>query len=235
MAMSLAILQTQLPVVKKDQKAVVPTKAGGSYSYNYAGLPAVSEVLPLLGRLGLSFSCKPMWTADSGFVMRYTLRHVGGEVDTGDWPLPDPMNNPSTAIGSALTYARRYCLGAVTGLVTDEDDDARGAQDARAGHRPSESDLDGVSLETKTDAEWLVDAQEAVLNNDEPTLLAIGRQVSAAGQWQGELKDQLLALRAKLLENQQKQETPPAQPDGAPDPHTPPEEGGEHEPTEAQS
>jgi hypothetical protein len=237
LADALAQLQTELPAVKKDQTARVPTKSGGEYSYTYAGLPALSEaVLPLMGRLGLSFSAKPTWTEESGFVLRYMLRHSpSNQFDTGDWPLPDPRDNTNQAIGSAITYGRRYILSALTGVAADEDDDAQVARDSDAYPSRSRQRREPEPPETKTDAEWLVDAQEAVLNNDESALLAIGRQVSAAGQWQGELKDQLLALRAKLLENQQKQETPPAQPDGVPGPHTPPEEGDKHEPTEAQS
>lgn len=38
-----------------------------------------------------------------------------------------PVKNDPQAIGSAITYARRYALGAILGLNIDEDDDGNGA------------------------------------------------------------------------------------------------------------
>ena len=75
---------------------------------------------------------------------------------------------------------------------------------------------DHAQPQGKTDAEWLADAQFMVDQGDEPSLLELGRQVNAAGQWKGELKNQLLAMRQKLQEAQQakqaeQEESPPAE------------------------
>lgn len=55
------------------------------------------------------------------------LVHESGEWMQGELPMPikDP-NNPQ-AVGSAITYARRYSLSAILGIVTEEDDDGNNA------------------------------------------------------------------------------------------------------------
>lgn len=120
LAAALAAFQADLPRVGKDSSANT-----GSYSYKYADLGALAPaVLPALGRQGLSFSCKPT-LLDGQFVLVYTLRHESGEQDQGVYPLPS-SGNPQ-AIGSAITYGKRYCLCAVTGVAPDEDDDGAAA------------------------------------------------------------------------------------------------------------
>lgn len=126
---ALAELQTQLPRISKDLTAKVQTKTGGNYTYTYADLALISrEVLPLLGKLGLSFVSRPT-TVNGKFVLVYELRHVSGEMLDGEYPLPD--RGTPQEIGGAITYARRYCLCAVTGVAPDDDDhDAIAAEKA---------------------------------------------------------------------------------------------------------
>jgi hypothetical protein len=133
LAAALAELQTKLPHVTKGEKA-----NAGSYEYSYAGLGRVSkDLLPVMGALGLSFSCKPTINADGKFVLAYKLRHAGGEEDAGEWPLP---SGSPQQIGSALTYGRRYTLLAITGLAPDgDDDDGKAAADTRVGSYEPES------------------------------------------------------------------------------------------------
>lgn len=114
---ALADLQTQLPHIAKNN-----TANAGTYKYNYADLAEISrQLLPLMGKLGLSFTAKPTLNAQGKFVLAYKLRHVSGEFDDGEWPLPE-RGSPQE-MGSAVTYARRYCLCAVTGLAPDNDDE----------------------------------------------------------------------------------------------------------------
>ena len=144
---AVASIQAELPKVAKDNKAEVPTKAGGKYSYTYADLADVSAIiLPMLGKVGLAWITKPMLADDGSMVLHYKLRHVSGEVEEGDYPLPDPRRSTPQEVGSAITYARRYCLCSVTGVApADDDDDAaaastvKPAQD-RAEGRPARRD-----------------------------------------------------------------------------------------------
>jgi len=124
LAEALAKLQAALPDVGKGQ-----TANAGTYSYSYADLADCSTaIMPKLAQHGLSFSAKPTLTDDGRFVLRYVLRHTSGEDDGGDYPLPDPTKASAQQVGSAITYARRYTLCAVTGLAPHgEDDDGKAA------------------------------------------------------------------------------------------------------------
>jgi ERF superfamily len=143
LAAALAAFQAEVPSIKKGNTATVPTKAGGQYTYEYADLADVTEqVLPLLGKHGLSFSSKPtlvMLTPDTeAFRLAYVLRHAGsGEVDEGMYPLPDPRHETPQNLGAALTYARRYVLCAVTGVAPGGDD--TDAHQSEAQSRPASS------------------------------------------------------------------------------------------------
>jgi hypothetical protein len=130
LAAALAAIQADLPEVRKTETAKVPTKTGGSYSYSYADLAAVSRViLPRLGKVGLSWTTKPTLVGDR-FVLVYKLLHTSGEYEEGTYPLPD--RGTPQEVGSAITYARRYALCSVTGVAPDDDDDAA---EATGGHK----------------------------------------------------------------------------------------------------
>jgi ERF superfamily len=121
---ALAKLQTELPVIAKDSKAKTP-----QYTIDYADLTALSQALmPLLGKNGLAFTSFPTLTPEGKFVLAYSLTHAGGGKLDGQYPLTS--GNPQ-AQGSAITYARRYCLCAVTGASAGgEDDDGIAAENA---------------------------------------------------------------------------------------------------------
>lgn len=127
LAAALAELQSQLPRVKATETAKVQTKDGGpGYSYRYADLAGINAaIMPLLGKLGMAFMARPTLTADNRFVLAYELMHSSGESRTGEYPLP--TQGTPQAIGSAITYARRYTLCAVTGLAAETDDDGHAA------------------------------------------------------------------------------------------------------------
>jgi hypothetical protein len=126
---ALVELQSQLPRISKDLTAKVQTKTGGNYTYTYADLALISrEVLPLLAKCGLAFTSRPTMR-DGRFVLVYELRHSSGEQIEGEYPLLD--RGTPQEVGGAITYARRYCLCAVTGVAPDDDDnDAIAAEKA---------------------------------------------------------------------------------------------------------
>lgn len=128
LAAALVELQSQLPRIQKSETADT-----GKYSYKYAGLAQVTEeILPLLVKLGMSWVCRPSLTERGEFVLAYELRHVGGESITGAWPL---TKGTPQDIGGQITYARRYCLLAVTGVATADDDDDAAKATAAASKR----------------------------------------------------------------------------------------------------
>ena len=146
LAEALAQLQGQLPgVAKKHKASVTSQRTGKTHSYDYADLPDVSDaLLPVMAVLGLSFTAFP--TMHEGqFVLRYTLRHMSGESETGLYPLPG-SGSPQD-IGSAISYARRYALTGATGLAPGGDDDGKAATDAHHARKPR------TAPDTQLDAE----------------------------------------------------------------------------------
>jgi len=140
LAAALAKLQMHLPQIKKDLTGKVEgtTKEGKffSYTYSYADLSGISEALmPLLGELGLSFISKPTINSEGKFVLAYALMHESGEREPGEYPL---TGSTPQQIGSAITYGRRYCLCAVTGVAPEDDDDGARAAGAQAEEGASE-------------------------------------------------------------------------------------------------
>ena len=124
-AAALAAVQANMPTVHKGNRATVPTKAGGSYSYTYADLSDVTAAaLPLLSANGLAWSCTPR-SSERGWELVGVLLHTSGERLEGVLPL---SGNTPQEWGSSITYMRRYLLGSMTGLVTDDDDDGNTAQ-----------------------------------------------------------------------------------------------------------
>jgi hypothetical protein len=126
-AKALAAFQADMPVVAKNKTAKVPTKAGGSYSYTYADLADITEAaMPLLTKHGLSFACLP-GVDEHGPKLTGTLLHTSGETLAGSLPI---RGATPQEVGSSLTYMRRYLLGCITGLVTDDDEDGQLAENA---------------------------------------------------------------------------------------------------------
>ena len=119
-AQALVAFQSAMPTVAKGKTANVRSDKG-SYSYTYAGLAEVSHAaLPILTEHGLAFSCVPE-VIEGRPVLTGILLHVSGESLRGSLPLATGGTPQQT--GSAITYARRYLFGCMTGLITEDDDD----------------------------------------------------------------------------------------------------------------
>ena len=119
LASALAAFQAEVPVIPKNKTATVPMKSGGRYTYTYASLADVMTVAgPLLGKHGLAFTAIPDRLDDGGLVLVGRIMHTSGETIEGSLPL---RGGTPQELGSSLTYMRRYLLGCLTGVVTDDD------------------------------------------------------------------------------------------------------------------
>jgi hypothetical protein len=100
----------------------------GSRKYNYLTLDKLHRaVIPRLGALGLVWLTFPTSTGEGKPALAYSLRHVESDEEIGDTMPLLLSDETSQGLGSAITYARRYCLAAVLGLTPDEDDDGAAA------------------------------------------------------------------------------------------------------------
>ncbi len=121
MSIHKALLKVQagLPELQKT--------ATNHFKSRYVPLDTVVEkVLAVLNRNGITLVQLPA-TDQAGPVLTTVLTHAeSGETISTSMPLmmakPDPQGQ-----GSAITYARRYSLMAMLGLVADEDDDGHKA------------------------------------------------------------------------------------------------------------
>lgn len=149
LAAALALVQAKLPKVGKSRTANV-----GSYSYSYADLAQISQaILPLLGAAGLAWITRPTLTHDGRLVLAYALVHGrSGEREEGTYPLP--QNGSPQELGSAITFGRRYCLTAVTGVAAEQDDDDGRAAErgARSQRTPANDQTDREPVDTVVDA-----------------------------------------------------------------------------------
>lgn len=120
---ALAQMQGALPTVPLD-------KENPHFRSKFASLAGIMEAIrPVLCRYGFSWTAPPRLTDEGNMVIAYSLRWKdGSEVAGGDYPLPS--NAKPQELGSAITYARRYAISAVLGIVADEDDDGNAAQSA---------------------------------------------------------------------------------------------------------
>lgn len=101
------------------------------FKNKYASLAGIwKEIRKPLSDAGLTVSQWPT-EVEGNPALRTTLMHVSGESDSATMLL-FLTKLDAQAQGSALTYARRYALLSVLGLVGDEDDDGEAATKARA-------------------------------------------------------------------------------------------------------
>jgi len=147
LATALVAFQKELPKVGKDRTADT-----GKFKYTYADLATITHtVFPLLSKHGLAFSTFGRANGD-GYELVGVLLHESGETLEGALPL---YGRSPQEIGSGVTYARRYLLGSMTGVVTEDDDDAQTAQ--RQPQRTPVRDWDVLAdnAETITDVDDL--------------------------------------------------------------------------------
>ena len=118
-------LFTALSKFQGDVKAAIKSKTG--YGYKYADIASVFEAAQEpLAKYGLcvSHTTYTVWNEGHPTVMLKTiLGHESGQSLVSDYPLL-PVKNDPQGMGSALTYARRYCFMAITGLPVADDDAA---------------------------------------------------------------------------------------------------------------
>lgn len=121
---ALTSFQKGVPKIKKDKTAKVPTKSGSEYSYKYADLSSIWE--SIRGQLAdnkISVIQSPT-TMQSEEALTTVVAHESGEWIEDTMKLKIVQDSPQGQ-GSAITYARRYMLCSMLGIVADDDNDAQ--------------------------------------------------------------------------------------------------------------
>jgi hypothetical protein len=115
-------INTALAKAQGQMKAVPFDRENSHFRNKYASLSSfVEAVRKPLADNGIAYT-QTTEVREGGLVMVTTLRHTSGQWISSEWPLP--MGAKPQEMGSAQTYARRYCLSAICGVAADDDDDA---------------------------------------------------------------------------------------------------------------
>ena len=139
LASALSKAQGEFKSILKGSTAKIATKKGGEYSYQYADLATVlNSVMPTVSKNELSI-CQ----GSTSHILKYPIEidpNQGkyGEVtittllihSSGQWiqnvsvyPYVENGNNDVQAIGSVITFGRRYEVCAILGIASQKDTD----------------------------------------------------------------------------------------------------------------
>lgn len=131
---AMANFQAEKPELKKTQKASFTTKGGGHKEYNYASLPHVQRLVdPILSKFGLSYTWRQQQDGDT-VTITCIVSHIDGHIEENSMSAPHDASgnkNAIQAIGSTVSYLKRYTLEGALGLSTDKDDDANAGSSSR--------------------------------------------------------------------------------------------------------
>jgi hypothetical protein len=130
--------------LSKFQGAVADAKFDSKnphFKSDYASLEAyLQQARKLLAENGLAIS-----QGISGEKLETVLMHISGESITFEMPLLFSKQDMQ-GLGSAITYARRYSLGAILGIGSEKDDDGNGTKPIQSESKAIEVITDPSSL-----------------------------------------------------------------------------------------
>ena len=121
-----AVIQFQknMNPLELDAEAEVITDKGGKYKFKYATLENIIEsTRPLLVECGLAL----IQTVGEGGSVTTLLAHQTGEW-VQDTVLIAPVKSSPQAIGSSITYAKRYSMAAILRVIAESDEDGNIAE-----------------------------------------------------------------------------------------------------------
>lgn len=118
-----------------ELKPAVLDMVNPHFNSKYASLTSCQDAYrEPLSKNGLSI-VQQVYTGKEGYYIRTTLGHSSGQWMSNVFKLLLDKQNMQ-GLGSAVTYARRYGINALVGLVDIEDDDGNGAS-PRPGEKPN--------------------------------------------------------------------------------------------------
>jgi hypothetical protein len=122
-----ATLAEALVAIQADAPTIALDGVNPHFKSKYPSLAGVMEkVRPVIARNGVAITQLPT-TLEGAPALTTRLIHAASEQSIESTMLLLPAKPDPQGQGSALTYARRYMVLAMLGLVGDEDDDANAA------------------------------------------------------------------------------------------------------------
>lgn len=136
-------LATALSLAQSEMKGAVKDATNPFFKSRYADLESVwSACRESLAKNGLSVTQTMGFIPEAGPTLITTLLHSSGQWLSGEQPIMAKGLTPQE-LGSAITYARRYGLAAIVGIV-QVDDDGEGAHQRHPGsHQTAPQEQNG--------------------------------------------------------------------------------------------
>ena len=113
-----------LAKAQSEMKGAEKKSTNPFFNSGYADLHAVIQAcLPALTKYGLSVvQGNDYCTKTTGFYVTTTLLHESGQWIKSEIRMPIGGKSDAQAVGSSMTYGRRYGLSAMTGIAQFDDD-----------------------------------------------------------------------------------------------------------------
>jgi hypothetical protein len=127
---------------------VVKNAQNPHFGSNYADLSAVlNTIRPVFAKHGLALLQSPGEMSGDKISMTWMLVHKSGQIVSGRMEIPAGAKLTAQAIGSAITYGRRYQASAVGGIAQVDDDGNAASQaytppPAKAGKKADRPPID---------------------------------------------------------------------------------------------
>lgn len=191
-------LQPELPIIDQKGRLIIKDKTEKVIqSTPFAKWEDINEaIVPILARHGFGLSFDPGLAADGKITMTALLLHDRGHVGRATVTLPydaSGSKNGVQAVGSSMTYGKRYSALAILNVTSrapqDADDDGKGADEDTGVISPEQlTEIRRLIDETGIGAEKVcsyakVDALPSILAEAYPKVVdAIKRWGSAQGK-----------------------------------------------------
>ena len=122
MTTAIGKLAEALSKAQAEIKGALKDSTNPHFKNDYADLESVWEACRIpLTKNGLSVT-QVNGRDEHGIYLRTILLHSSGESVSGDTPILLGARQDMQALGSAITYARRYGLSAIVGIAPRDDD-----------------------------------------------------------------------------------------------------------------
>ena len=125
-AAAFSAMQPELPVIQRNGRLKTKSKDGrDAISTGYARYEDINEaVKPILARYGFAFTVRTKHMAPNVLIVG-TLAHSGGHSEESELLLPPDVTggkNAVQAVGSSVSYGKRYVLTGLLNISTEGED-----------------------------------------------------------------------------------------------------------------
>ncbi|HFR3829788.1 TPA: ERF family protein [Streptococcus suis] len=130
MRKSETIIELSKAFAKMQMELEQPLKNANNPFFKSKYVPlenVVDSITRAANKHGLSFTQFPSSDENGNVTVGTMVMHESGEWIEYDPICMKPVKNDPQAVGSAITYAKRYALSAIFGITSDNDDDGNEA------------------------------------------------------------------------------------------------------------